>query len=374
MRCLEVVGPFRGASGYDRHTREFVREFVRAGLRVQLTPLAGWSPDMPADMRERWFDDLSHPVGADSVVHFTMPNQAQPQPGKMNVNYTMFEADRIPADWAARASLHQRIVVPSQSSFDAWAASGVPEQRLRLCPLGVAGDFFGGPASAMPIDDGDGRPARTYRHRFLNVADLRPRKNHLGLLRSWMRATARGDDAILLLKVSASERTLAQFRADVGQVEASLGRRLADAAPVVAIADLLSDEALRSLYHSATHYISLSKGEGWDMAMMEAGVAGLQLIAPNHSGYSSYLREHEALMIPATRVPAVFEGGTVPEDQAFFAGASWWQPNESVAAELIRSVMRGTMPAVRSPRERFRHDYSWAKAARRLIDLLEEPG
>jgi hypothetical protein len=27
-RSLEVVGPFKGASGYDRHTREFVRQLV----------------------------------------------------------------------------------------------------------------------------------------------------------------------------------------------------------------------------------------------------------------------------------------------------------------------------------------------------------
>src|SRR5262249_33467946 len=103
-RSLEVVGPFKGSSGYDRHTREFVREFIRQGVSVKLPPLPGWSIDLPPELRETWFDSLDAPVSADTLLHFTMPNQAQPRSGKRNVNYTMFEAEKIPQLWAACAS------------------------------------------------------------------------------------------------------------------------------------------------------------------------------------------------------------------------------------------------------------------------------
>lgn len=148
---LEVIGPFKGSSGYDRHTREFVREFVRQGVRVQLDHLLGWSIDLPEPLRETWFDTLHAPVAAHTVLHFTMPNQARPRPGKRNVNYTMFEANRIPQQWAACAQAHDLIVLPTESSFNAWARSGVPEARLRICPLGVDGQYFAAPAEPVAL-------------------------------------------------------------------------------------------------------------------------------------------------------------------------------------------------------------------------------
>lgn len=372
MRSLEVIGPFRGASGYDRHTREFVRQFVLAGLRVQLIPLADWSIDLPPSMREVWFDGLSAPVGAETVLHFTMPNQAQPRAGKRNVNFTMFEANRIPPAWVACAAAHERIVLPTESSFQAWAMSGVPEERLRLCPLGVDGEFFSQPADPLLLTSADGRPLMSYRYRFLNVADLRPRKNHLGLLRAWIRATTPGDDAVLMVKLAVCDpRALEQFRADGTHMQSMLGLSLAECAPVVFIVDMLTDGQLRSLLNTATHYISMSKGEGWDLVMMEAAVAGLHLIAPDHSAYTHYLRQDEAMLIPAALVPAVFEGEMRQEDRLWFDGASWWQPDEDAAVAIIQRIIRGDAPSKRLPGERFRTEYSWANAARRLLEVLE---
>ena len=175
MQSIEVVGPFKGFSGYDRHTREFVRQFIRQGLRVELTNLVGWSLELPRQMRDAFYDQLSTPVDADTVVHFTMPSHVRPKPRKRNVNYTMFEADRIPVDWVIRAAAHDLIVVPTESSFRAWANSGVPEAKLRLCPLGVNGAFFSESAEPLPLADAEGKPVSSYRNRFLNVADLRPR-------------------------------------------------------------------------------------------------------------------------------------------------------------------------------------------------------
>jgi glycosyltransferase involved in cell wall biosynthesis len=251
----------------------------------------------------------------------------------------------------------------------------VPEDRLRVCPLGVDGDFFGQPAAPLPLADASGRPVSSYRYRFLNIAELRPRKNHLGLLRTWISATSAGDDAILIVKLTVFDPyALAQFRADVARMQAQLGRYLEQAAPVVVIVDLLSDEQLRSLLNTVTHYISMSKGEGWDLVMMEAAAAGLALIAPCHSAYTVYLRADEAELIPAAPVPAVFEGQAGAEDRIFFDGLSWWQPDEDAAIAIIRRIIRGAAPAKQAPRRRIISDFSWASAARRLLEVLDELG
>jgi len=368
VKGLEIIGPFRGATGHDRHTREFTRHLVQRGVPVQLTQLHGWSPDLPDGARDEWFESLRREE-TDVALHFTMPTLCRPRPRKINVNYTMFEADRLPPQWAACAGMHERIIVPTRSSFDAWTASGIPAEKLRIAPFGVNGDYFGTPVPPLPIALPNGRPFASYAHRFLNIGDLRPRKNHLGLLRTWLRATNKGDDAALVMKLSGDSRSLQLFSADVMEMQQRLGRGMSDAAPVMVVAQILADGDLRALYHSATHYISMSCGEGWDFPMTESAAAGLHLIAPRHSAYCEYLGEEDASWIPAPRVPAVIEGRAGAEDRLWFDGTCWWRPDEDAAAEAIRGIIAGR-PAAPSPRERLCRDYRWDIAAARLHEAL----
>src|SRR5438132_7439401 len=145
-RRLKVVGPYKGGSGYDRITRAFVREFVRQGIRLELHDLPGWSTPLPEHMHSV-FDRLRVPVGAETMLHFTMPHHARAEPGLRNVNYTMFEADRIPAQWVDLAQAHQLIVLPSEAAFRAWADRGVPATKLRVGSLRRDAGSLAGPAA-----------------------------------------------------------------------------------------------------------------------------------------------------------------------------------------------------------------------------------
>jgi glycosyltransferase involved in cell wall biosynthesis len=372
-RGVHVVGPFAGPTGHDRHTREFVRHLVRRGVPVQLTSLDGWSVPLPEGARETGFDALRAPVDAGVTLHFTMPTLCRPRAGAANVNYTMFEADRIPREWAARAAEHERIVVPTESSRRAWLAGGVAEEKLRIVPLAVDGDFFGAVADPLELALPTGRTLSSYTHRFLNIADLRPRKNHLGLLRAWTAATRSSDDAVLVLKLTAPHpQSLALFQQDVAEVQARTGRTLAQAAPVAFLTGVLADEQLRGLYRAATHYLSLSCGEGWDFPMMESAAAGLQLVAPAHTAYLEYLTADDAELIPAALVPAVVEGRAGAEDRRWFDGACWWRPDEDAAADVIRRIVDGRAAPKASPAERIRRTHRWDAAAARLHEVLAE--
>lgn len=371
--AVEVVGPYRGSTGYDRHTRELVRHFVQLGTEVQLHHLDGWSQPLPDDARETWFDELHRPVGAGVLLHFTMPTQARPRNGIRNVNYTMFEADRIPGVWAARAADHDCTVVPTESSRQAWIAGGVAPDRVRVSPLGVDAEFFGAASPPLALHVPDGREVCAFRRRFLNIADLRPRKNHLGLLRCWIRATRADDDAVLIVKTNPlNAAMLDTFRGDVDAMQRHLGRTLDEAAPVVFLPATVTNEQLRGLYRSATHYISLSLGEGWDQAAMEAAAAGLQLVAPRHSAYAAWLCDDEAELIDSTAVPADFEGRAGAEDRVWFDGARWWRPDEDAASDCIRRIIDGSTAAKQLPRQRIARDYSWSAAARSLLWILDE--
>lgn len=369
--AIRAIGPYRGPSGYDRLTREFARGLIGLGARLQLVPVAGWSPDLPASVGAEWLDRHTRELDADVVVHFMMPDRCRPVAGLPSANYTMFEATRIPAAWVERARMHDLIVLPNERCRDAWADSGVPASRLRVCGLGVDGASFALPGPPLDLAGPRGRPVRSYRRRFLNVGELRPRKNHLGLLRTWLRATTSDDDAILVLKCVAPPHLVAQFAEDVARMEASAGRSLSGAAPILFVNERLDDAGMRALYRSATHYVSMSHAEGWDLPMMEAAAAGLSLVAPDHSSYRSYLEPPDADWIPSPEVDVQLEGRAGAEDLAYFAGLRWWQPDEAAAGELIARIIaseRMRPPPIR----RLLTEFTWARASQRLLDVLSE--
>jgi glycosyltransferase involved in cell wall biosynthesis len=371
INALHVRGPFRGPTGYEHHVREFVREFHRQGVSVQLTDLPAWGPaKLPAHLRDPWFDSLDRPTDAHTVLHFCMPHQVEPQAGRANVNYTMFEATRIPAAWVVCQRRHDLVIVPTESSRLAWMTSGVPETNVRVCPLGINTSLFRGDVSPMRLRLDSGDQVEHYGARFLNVSELSPRKNVLGLLRVWLRATSRADHAVLMLKLGAyAPRAREEFQQQFEGLQKQLHRGLDDAAPVHFIDGLLSDADMPSLYAAATHYISLSHGEGWDQAMVEAAATGLGLIAPNHSAYTAYLDESTARLVTSRLVPAGWVGGA--SRPVLFQGAEWWEPDQEHAIAHVRSVIAGD-PGPRSPRQRILRELTWEHATLRLLAILEE--
>src|SRR5262249_33426737 len=81
---------------------------------------------------------------------FCTPHQVDADPRRANVSYTMFEATRVHPAWIARNRQHALVIVPTESSRQAWLASGMPEGQVRVCPRGVNPRLFSGLASPLP--------------------------------------------------------------------------------------------------------------------------------------------------------------------------------------------------------------------------------
>jgi glycosyltransferase involved in cell wall biosynthesis len=285
----------------------------------------------------------------------------------------MFEASCITERWVKSNLRHHRVILPTESSRQAWLRSGFPESRIRLCPLGVDPELYSRKHRPLPLELADGSRVADYTVRFLNISELNPRKNLLGLIRAWIRATSNKDDAVLIVKLLCTVPGQREwFMVQLYLLERQLEKRLSEAAPIHFVYDLLPDVEMPRVYAAATHYISLSFGEGWDLPMVEAGASGLALIAPKHSAYTAYLDDTVADFIPAREVPAVYSGDR--ETAALFDGASWWKPDEDAAVAVIRSVIGKEGSGKSSPRQRFLQELTWEKATARLIEILDEAG
>lgn len=367
---LKVIGPYTGPTGYDHHVREFVRELVKQGVFVELVDFPEWGPArLPREMREPWFETLTTPSKGRTVLHFKLPERVEPEPGRLNVDFTMFEATRIPAHWAEANRSHDLVILPTESSRQAWLNSGVPEEKLRICPLGVSTAFLRDGVPPLKLQGESGRNLNDYRIRFLNVSEIGPRKNLRGLLTAWLRATTPADDAVLVLKLGAyqpgsSSGALLALQA----AEHDAGKAMDQAARIHFHNALFPDADLPRLFAFATHYISLSFGEGWDLSMAEAAASGLKLIAPDHSAYRTYLTPEIATLLPSTEVTAEVPGNP----NSYFAGANWWHPDPDSAVRAIRDAIDGVDDDKKSPRFHIAEHFTWQKATERLIQVLSD--
>lgn len=369
-RPLILCGGYKPYSGYERHVREIVRALDKLGISVKLIgPPRG-------NNREVWFDTLNLPDSSSVILHVRMPHGARISESMLSVNYTTFETTRIPEYWVKPSLSHDLVILPSDSAKQAWMESGIPEGHLRLCPLGVdPGRFHPG---VEPLELGSQRWRRVleYRTRFINVSAFvsAPRKNILGMLRVWIEATNANDDAILILKLGGYKYNRwwwpDKFLRALNAMEREIGKTRKEAAPIFFYDQVLPDSQMPSLYAAATHYWSMSYGEGWDLPMMEAGAMGLHLIAPEHSAYTAYLDESVAQMIPSRRIPADFNGGTGLG--RLFKGSDWWEPDEEAAADLIRQAIRTAGEGLPTARARIARDFTWEQSAKCLIKILEE--
>ncbi|MBF0333072.1 MAG: glycosyltransferase, partial [Alphaproteobacteria bacterium] len=305
------------------------------------------------------------PLRARVQLAVGLPSGVERIPGLRLVNFTMFEAARVPPAWLGSNLRHDLVVVPTESSRRAWLEAGMPEERLALCPLGVDPPR---PRPPLVLIDDRGRRAADRSVRFLNVSDLSVRKNLGGLLRVWLRATRDSDDAALVLKVGKGhDGDRALFLKILRHVEGQVGRTAGQAAPLFVMTGRYPDETIAQLHGSCTHYISLSFGEGWDLPMTQAGASGLALIAPAHSAYLEYLDDSTATLLPARRCPATDIDGS---PCIGFSGLDWWRPDEDAAILAVRAAVAGELPP-KSARSRLLGEFSWDRATARLLAVLD---
>ena len=375
-RSLIIAGHYRRPTGYGCHIREIVRALDKLGVRVQLLDLpTGSLGALPEEKRDSWFDTLDRPVTSGAILHICLPDQARIVEGMLNVNCTTFETTRIPETWAKCSLSQDLVVLPTHSAKQAWMASGIAEEHLRLCPLAVDSARFHPGVEPLKLGRSRGRSILEYKTRFLNISDFisAPRKNILGMLRVWIKTTSANDDAILILKLSGYRYRWwrpDRFKRTLSAIEREIGKSRSKAAPVVFFDRILTESQMPSLYAAASHYWSMSYGEGWDFPMMEAGAMGLHLIAPEHSAYTAYLDESVAQMIPAQRIAADFKGGEGLGK--LFKGSDWWEPDEEAAAGFVRQAISATDEELPTARARIADKFTWEQSAKCLLTILEE--
>jgi glycosyltransferase involved in cell wall biosynthesis len=274
--------------------------------------------------------------------------------GRYKIGYTMLEVDGFPKDWVRQGNRMDEVWVPSEFNRQGFLRSGL-KRPIHVVPLGVDTDMFHPGVAAWPNPSGE--------FVFLTTFEWGERKEPWLLLKAFHETFSAKEPVRLLCKVMNRDGSLI-LKEEIGR----LGLR-ASGGKISWLFNLeFPHYQLASLYRSADCYVSVSRGEGWDMPLMEAMACGLSSIATDWGAHTEFV--HAGIAYPLA------VKGTVPAVAKcpYYDGYSWADPDGDHLRVLLREVYENRDEARRrgaAAAAEMAARWSWRNAARKILERLE---
>ncbi len=238
--------------------------------------------------------------------------------GKVRVGFTMLEVDGFPRDWVEQANQMDEVWVPSEFNRQGFFDSGL-KRPVQLIPLGVDTEYFHPGARRLASPTGE----------FIFLANFEwgERKDPWLLLRAF-NDTFRADEPVRLLCKISNRDPLVRLKSEIRDLGLKAG-----GGKISYLLNLDFPHAeLPMLYRSADCFLAVSRGEGWDMPLMEAMACGLPAIATDWSSHTEFVTDAIAYRLAvAGTVPAVAKC-------PYYEGFRWAQADEGHLRTLLRHV------------------------------------
>jgi glycosyltransferase involved in cell wall biosynthesis len=288
-------GPWEtDADGFNEHVRRCARALALAGCPVQLQSLKPWVVEgepkaLPQSLAGILNCSLSHYsvriqqfVLSTSMVHnltthrFLSANELR-QHNYLRVISTVFERDRLGAELVRGLQRVGQIWVACEQNRRVLEEHGL--ERVRVVPIPYFEDD--------PLLKLRGRTRKPGPPRFYHVGKWEPRKAQDKLLLAFLRAFEPGE-AYLVLKtkelvtpITGYPQGPAQAAAEALQDPSVRARGWTEATMnkcVQVASKRYTAEQMVKLHGACDVYLSLSRGEGWDMCAFDAKLAGNLLV------------------------------------------------------------------------------------------------
>ncbi len=269
------------------------------------------------------------------------------------VGFTMLEVDGFPKEWVRQANEMDEIWVPSQFNLEGFLNSGLKKQIYKI-PLGVDTNYFNPYIKSVP---------NTSEFVFLSVFEWGERKNPWTLLSTFNQTFSSKEPVRLVAKINNRDPSIKvleeirklRLRDSGGRIYFIFNRNF----PYY---------QMPLLYRSCDCYVSASRGEGWDMPLMEAMACGKPVIAPLWGGVTEYLNEQVGYPVKVK--------GTVPAVAKcpYYKGFNWADPDSEHLSFLLREVYENREEAARKGANAAKlvaHKYSVEKTVDRIIARLQ---
>lgn len=242
-----------------------------------------------------------------------------PTRGRMNVSVVFWELSRLPPAWRPVLQTLDLVLAPTRF------VGGLLDEALEGVPWLYYPQGFAVPEARPDRQRWGFRPDEVTFLFSFDITSGFKRKHPLAAVNAFHKAFPDGKGAALVLKVNNKG-----LDAAAAQVAAQLGRVIAQVPGVRILDESLPFPDLLSLYASADALVSLHRGEGLGLSLMEGMALGKPVLATAWSGNMDFMDESNSCLVPFTLVPP--EPGTFYHTVSAGLDMRWAEPSEDAAA------------------------------------------
>jgi len=344
MKTVIIRAPLLSISGYGVHSRQIFRWLLKQPVRtiVQIVPWGNTSwminPDMEGGLAGEIMKRSESPEttqSPDVSIQVQLPNEWDPNLAKVNIGVSAWvETDRCNPEWIAAANKMTELVVPSNFTKQVILNTG-----SITVPIHVIPEAFIEQVSQETLPD-IGLDLDTS-FNFLMVGQITgnnpetDRKNTLYALK-WLCETFKDDPQVgVIIKTNSARSTSIDRMHTRKMLSQAIDQiRPGEYPKIHFLHGELSSSEMAALYRHQTvkAFVSMTRGEGWGLPLLEASASGLPVIATNWSGHLDFL--NRGRFIPISYMLTDIPEGKV-DNRIFVKGARWANPDENDAKEKL---------------------------------------
>lgn len=363
-------GPVLTQSGYGVHSRQVAKWLLsRDDLDVEVQALpwgdTPWIIDKNANdgligiLMEKTVDPTGRQY--DATVQIQLPNEWDPKLSGVNIGITAaIETDRCNPQWISSCNSMSMVVVPSKHSENSLLASGKIDVPLHVIPESYNEEIEKVNDEQIPLD------IKT-NFNFLVFGQLtgnnpeNDRKNIFYTVKWLCESFSNDEDVGIIIKTNSGRNTAIDRRVINQTFTALLKEVRKSVFPRVHIlhGDMSnSDVAALYVHPKVKALVSLTRGEGYGLPILEAAASGLPIIATNWSGHLDFMQHGKFIDIDYTldEVHASRIDGKL-----FIKGSKWATPKEEdFKRKVVKFRNASTTPKewAESLKQKIRQNYS----------------
>lgn len=338
-----IRAPLLSVSGYGQHSRQ-VYDALKSIPDLEIsTQIVQWGntswfinseleSGVVGEIMKRSTDSQS---GFDVSFQIQLPDEWSTDLAKINIGITAaVETHVCNPTWIEKCNKMSAVVVPSQFTKQVLMNTGEITSPVFVIPEWFIPEIE---SSSLEIDI----PLRT-KFNFLIVSQLTSldssvdRKNITDTIK-WICETFKDDRDVGIVLKTNSGRGTSIDRSVTGQAIKNMVAqvRANSKVPVYFLHGNMSNDEISALYRhpKIKALVSLTRGEGFGLPLLEAAASGLPVIATDWSAHTEFLNlgkwikiENNLVDIPDSRV----------DGRIFVKGAKWAQPSEDAFKKKIK--------------------------------------